>query len=106
MFSPRTGWCRVRRKAKVRTRYAQNGRNSIQFIPLRIQRHESCVLDKHHTPRVLTVLIYIVKINEYLLYIDPGMDLETLKREDRGPQFLHKEKRNAERSYARLKKSP
>ena len=75
-----------------RMRYAQNGRSSIRFIPLRIQRHESYVLDKHNTLRVLTVLIHTVKTNEYLLYIDPGMETETLKRGDRGPRFLHKEK--------------
>ena len=44
---------------------------------------------------------HIVKTNEYLLYIDPSVVLETqaLKRGDRPrrPRFLHKDKRDAEK---------
>ena len=52
---------------------------------------------------------HTVKTNEYLLYIDPSVVLETqaLKRGDRPrrPRFLHKDKRDAEKSLVRARRS-
>jgi hypothetical protein len=50
---------------------------------------------------------HTVKTNEYLLYIDPSVVLETqaLKRGYRGPRFLQEDKRDAENSLIWARRS-